>query len=102
MKATHSLVVMGLLALVSGLGGLYAMTQDAEFATEEPIVTVQEDEPNGSVPGVDGAITRVLTSLGVMERRPLTAVGDIPDEVVRTLAGFDTTLVLHAQPGGSP
>jgi len=102
MKATNSLVVLGLLALVSGLGGIYAMTKDAEFATEEPIVTVQEDEPNGAVPGVDGAITRVLTSLGVMERWALTDMGDIPDEVVRTLAAFDTTLVLQVQPDGSP
>lgn len=102
MKTTNSLVVLGLLALVSGLGGLYAMSQRAVVPTQEPAVTVQEGERDGAVPGVDGAITRVLTSLGVMESRPLTGVGDIPDEVVRTLAFFNAPLVLQEAPGGAP
>jgi hypothetical protein len=102
MKASHSLVVLGLLALVSGLGALQAITQRAEAATQEPVVTVQEMKPGDVVPGVDAGITRVLTSLGVMENRPLADVGDIPDEVARTLAVFNIPLVLPAPPGGSP
>jgi hypothetical protein len=103
MKSSHSLVVLGLLALVSGLGALNAVNQRAEVATQEPVVTVQEMHPDDVVPGVDGGITRVLTSLGMMERRPLSDVGDIPDEVVSTLAAFNLPLVLPASPpGGSP
>jgi hypothetical protein len=102
MKATNSLVVLGLLALVSGLGGLYAMTQRAGVPSQEPAVTVQDGERVGAVSGVDDAITRVLTSLGVMESRPLTGVGGIPDEVVRTLAAFGAPLVLHEPTNGAP
>jgi len=102
MKASHSLVVLGLLALVSGLGALLAMTQRVEVATQEPVVAVQEMKPREVVAGVDEEITRVLTSLGVMENRALTDVGDIPDEVARTLAAFNIPLVLAAPPGGSP
>ncbi len=65
-------------------------------------MTVQEGEPDEAVPGVDDSITRVLTSLGVMESRPLTGVGGIPDEVVRTLAAFDAPLVLHEPTNGAP
>jgi hypothetical protein len=102
MKPTSSLVVLGLLALVFGLGGLYALTQRAEAAPQELAVAAQEEASDGAVPGVDDAITRVLTSLGVMESRPLTGVGGIPDEVVRTLAAFDVPLVLHEPTNGAP
>jgi len=102
MKVSHSIVVLGLLALVSGLGALQAMTQRAEVATQEPVVTVQEMKPDGVVPGVDDEISRVLTSLGVMQNRALADVGDIPDEVARTLAAFNVPLVLQAPPGEFP
>lgn len=106
MQASHSLVVLGFLALLSGLVGLYGVTHEGEISQEEPIAVdrtaSQLGAADGALPGVDDSITRTLTALGMIERTPLTGPSAIPDEVARILAAFDVPLVLGSAPGGLP
>jgi hypothetical protein len=103
MKATHSLVVLGLLALLTGLVGLYGVTHRGEISRQDPVavdqIHPQPGAPDGAVPGVDDSITRVLASLGMIERRSLTGPGAIPEEVARILTALNVPLVLD-QPAG--
>lgn len=105
MKPAHAVVVLGLVAMVTGAVSLLAVSGGSSEVVDEvaeaPATDVTSDPKNPGWVGVDPSIERVLSDVGLAGRYPEGRLEEIPDEVVRVLATLGVPLVLSEGSGES-
>lgn len=107
MKAANGVIALGFATLVTAIFGLYSVA--ARQAPEAPIAPPLDDgaitnvissDPGLEWTGVDRAIQRVLTDLGLAATYRPNEIEELSPEVVRVLSAYQAPLVSAELPGG--